>query len=1024
MSGKKVNILKGFFIPVVIIIILITGYPCYGQNINLKSYTAKDGLSNNQVRAIAADSTGYLWIATWDGICRFDGYEFRNYYHIPGDTSSLPYFAIRDICVDGAGEVWASTETGHLLKYDRTADKFEKISEFSTRTQKMPVIFLDTDGVGNLWVLMPDSIIKRDCHTGKTDKYIITEKDLKPISLPISGNQLYVEKDDLIWLSAGGYLYRLRKAELLKTEVMALIIEEEFRVRSVNNVVQFDYYFTPWSKFYITPEGGRWLFSYSGLYRQDNDGVFREFTGKLSDFNFSPDEMYVWGDPGGVCHVYDPRTKNEYRIITGDLRNIMTFHVQNRNLIWFAGINDFLGYSGLIKAIISPDFFKNYRDESGIENSEAVYGIYKDRQDNIWTGIRGRDHIHLIGPDGKWSSRGKLSPEMALKAGYLRAIKGTESGIWLGYFFEVLMFYDLRSERITSHFPDAELCFTILPWSDGTLFIGSDDMLIKYNRADGTSEIFTGPLGEARNFYTLSHDKKGNIWGGLSGSQVIRINTSDRGYQIIKLSDDSYNVESICLGDNNDLWAALLGGGVCNYNLSTGVKKFYTTSNGLSNNTTYSIFKDSSGFIWVSTNSGISRINPRTGMIRVFDSSDGQNIIEFNSDALFASEDGEVLLGGVGGIVSFYPDLIDRMDTINSKQKILITEFRSSGEKVTSYLSDTILLAKGNNNFQITFSSTDFANSEKTSYRYMLSGIDKKWIETTWKKRSVSYSNLTPGWHSFHIQATDRNGHWSAYKELKIRLQPYFYQTKFFRISAPLLFIAILGMILTGYVLHVRQRERMKQDELRLNALRGQMNPHFIFNSLNSINYFISKNDKLSSNSYIADFSRLIRSILANLDRNYVPFEAELNSLIDYIRIEHLRFGDKFDYNVATEEIIRYNNLEVLPGLIQPFIENAIWHGIRSLEKRKGFLSVRFKLPENDSIKCLIEDDGIGRSMASEMRIPDGNHISKGISIVAERLKLISKLMGKNFEFEITDLYPEREETGTRVLIEIPFRRI
>jgi sensor histidine kinase YesM len=200
------------------------------------------------------------------------------------------------------------------------------------------------------------------------------------------------------------------------------------------------------------------------------------------------------------------------------------------------------------------------------------------------------------------------------------------------------------------------------------------------------------------------------------------------------------------------------------------------------------------------------------------------------------------------------------------------------------------------------------------------------------------------------------------------------------------------------------------------------MNPHFIFNSLNSINYFISNNDKLSANRYIADFSRLIRRILSNMGSDFVNFSEEISSIKDYLEIEHLRFGDKFEYEIDISGIEEPDPLMVFPGLIQPFIENAIWHGVRALDNRKGVIKLRLTLNGMDCIKCLVEDDGIGRKRSGEMKSHFENHNSRGISIVMERLQIISKIRDRNYTLEITDLYPEESETGTRVEIDIPVK--
>ena len=230
-------------------------------------------------------------------------------------------------------------------------------------------------------------------------------------------------------------------------------------------------------------------------------------------------------------------------------------------------------------------------------------------------------------------------------------------------------------------------------------------------------------------------------------------------------------------------------------------------------------------------------------------------------------------------------------------------------------------------------------------------------------------------------------------------------------------------MMVILYIRQIRLKAAQKQDELALESIRGQMNPHFIYNSLNSINYFILRNDKLHANQYIADFSRLIRNILSNMTEEYVPFDQELQSIRDYLKLEHLRFGDKFEYTMESQTEEMDDEIRVMPGMVQTFIENAIWHGIRNLEGRKGFIKVLFLQPtEKGYIRCIIEDTGVGRKLAAQYRNDLPGKKSRGIGIVAERLKLVNKLRGSDYQVIMEDLFPEKEETGTRVTIDIPVK--
>jgi LytS/YehU family sensor histidine kinase len=231
-----------------------------------------------------------------------------------------------------------------------------------------------------------------------------------------------------------------------------------------------------------------------------------------------------------------------------------------------------------------------------------------------------------------------------------------------------------------------------------------------------------------------------------------------------------------------------------------------------------------------------------------------------------------------------------------------------------------------------------------------------------------------------------------------------------------LLLLSLLGWTI---IKQFHQRERQKRDMLRHQALRGQMNPHFIFNALNSINFFISNNDRLSANRYIADFSKLIRTVLNNMNEDFVKLSAEIAALTDYLKIEHLRFGDKFDYNIRIAEGLLPESFRVSPGLIQPFVENAIWHGVMGLDGRKGNILLDFSIREGILV-CTLEDDGVGRARSEAVKDRSLPRRSKGISLAADRLKIINNLMLSNYKLTITDLYPERSETGTRVELEMP----
>lgn len=226
-----------------------------------------------------------------------------------------------------------------------------------------------------------------------------------------------------------------------------------------------------------------------------------------------------------------------------------------------------------------------------------------------------------------------------------------------------------------------------------------------------------------------------------------------------------------------------------------------------------------------------------------------------------------------------------------------------------------------------------------------------------------------------------------------------------------------LGLLLIVIILFVRlNRSRKRANELlRLKGLQAQMNPHFIFNTLNSVNNFISKNDERSANRYISDFSRLMRHVLELAQEDLISLEQEIEMLSLYLKLEQLRFKDKFTYIVEVDDSLEVQEISIPPMLIQPFIENAIWHGLRYIET-DGKLVVNFK---DDNQYCLItiEDNGIGREKSAELKTKNQkSHNSTALKNIESRLSYIKRIYKKNLELDIVD---KPEGKGTIVYIKL-----
>jgi two-component system, sensor histidine kinase YesM len=227
----------------------------------------------------------------------------------------------------------------------------------------------------------------------------------------------------------------------------------------------------------------------------------------------------------------------------------------------------------------------------------------------------------------------------------------------------------------------------------------------------------------------------------------------------------------------------------------------------------------------------------------------------------------------------------------------------------------------------------------------------------------------------------------------------------------------LLLSILIGFIAKSLYEIKTKNKEIALQSLRREMNPHFIFNSLNSVNQFISQNKELEANKYLTNYSQLMRSMMENSNKDFVSLSSEMERLQKYLDLEHLRFQDKFDFEIFVDEKIDAETTFVPNMIIQPHLENAIWHGLRYLEN-KGLLQLKFVL-KNDSIHAIIDDNGIGLTKSAELKTHNQKvHQSRGLTNTKERICLLNDLYKKGISFEIKEKIAP--QTGTIVEIIVP----
>ncbi len=445
--------------------------------------------------------------------------------------------------------------------------------------------------------------------------------------------------------------------EFRKSGINEYRLYKEYQVEKAIDEPRIYFDAAIWRSIYLSPTGSKWLFSNNGLFRLDEkSGTFREYLEEFPKNEFTGTDFFYWGKRNDGIYFYNQKDQKLTHIPDHQARWSIEILPSGKDSFWFSNSTPHGVSLGVTRVAFIPGYFRNTLITASDSSNPAIYSVVEDKSGRVWAGIRGFDHIVRYDTDYSVTGIDFLDKKILSSGAYIRSMVPVKDGIWLGYFQNLLQFYDYKTETFIRHNADATGFRAIAENNDGNLLIGTDKLLIYYPSSGKTDIMWQSPAIDG--MFRIYPDSAGIIWCCLSESRLLKFNPLTGEDSIIKVTPGESNIEDIIPGDGGDLWLALLGKGVCRYNTTKGTFKYYTTATGLSNNTTYGLLRDKNGDIWVSTNNGISMIHPESNHIRVFDETDGIAISEFNSGARFISDDGEFFFGGMGGFVRFYPDSI------------------------------------------------------------------------------------------------------------------------------------------------------------------------------------------------------------------------------------------------------------------------------------------------------------------------------------------------------------------------------
>lgn len=674
-----------------------------------------------------------------------------------------------------------------------------------------------------------------------------------------------------------------------------------------------------------------------------------------------------------------------------------------------------------------------------------------DKEKNIWFGTLGEGIYKLASREFKtfYFTKNITSEIFSLEKINDKIYAGTGFGriyVWNGKLLDTLNANKEFEKSLNYNSTNRVVCLKKI--QDGTLLLGSDGLLVKktprgniFNPwvyvVKSIDELENGLLlvGTARRAMivdpqsleikdTIYHNRATSVCGYDNEYYIGTVN----GLYIVSKDErtrfmgDSFpalrqRISYFCKSPDGLLWVATYGAGIiCIKNGK--VINHITSHDGISSDICRTLFVNNN-YLWVGTDKGLNKINisQTPYPVTTYSTSDGlpSNII----NALYV--DGNTIYVGSPAGLTFF----DETKVTNySKCNLRILDI-SVGNK-SQPLLDSYRFHYRENSLKISFAGISLKSGGNVSYRYRLKGMSNEWDSTG--QNMLEYPSIPPGNYEFELIAVNKKGIISNPIKISFIVEAPFWQTLPFQVLIIAVAILITWILVAWRfsILRKEEQERssvqQKLNELEQMALRSQMNPHFIFNCLNSIQNFIITNDLEASNWYLSEFAHLIRQTLDNSEKSTISITNEIKYLKRYLELEMMRFGHSFEYSIDIDADLDSDLVSIPTMILQPYIENSIRHGIRYKESGVGRIDIKFQ-KTTDGFICIIQDNGIGRKKANEYKSKVRvEYQSKGMSLTAERINILNRQLIDPITIEINDLSNDQKQAlGTKVIIRFPY---
>lgn len=796
----------------------------------------EQGLSQSSVRVILQDHFGFLWFGTEDGLNRYDGYEFKTYKPDPDTPTSLSDRWITSIVEDREGYLWIGTRQGGLNRYDPRTEQFtifrhDRENPSSISDDHINVLYLDERG--NLWIGTSQGLDLFDITTGIVTRH--SYDPLTPDSLTgKSVTAIFKDRRGRLWIgTASGGLNQFNP----QSKKFTPYLHNPENVNSISN----DYV----TAILDAGNSNLWVGTRNGLnYFVPDTGEFKRYVRSDNDAQSiagnSVTALYMDGGGNlwiGTTSGLDRLSRAEGRFVhykndpsyAKSLSNdyILSIHEDRGGVLWFGTYG-----GGLNKYDRLRDNFAYYRhipDDPNSLSGNFIFPIHVDSEGYAWIGAFGAGLNRLTWSTGQVVRyRHDDRRPNSIASNTLYSIREDQDGIlWIAT-ASGLDRFDRKTANFSHYQRDpnnpaslsANTVFEVFVDSSNNVWVGTVAGLDLMDRRTRSFKHYTPEVGNPNSLSgsavdVIYEDRDGYLWVGTSESGLNRFDPETEQFTRYRfdpndnrsLSNDS--ILSIYQDTKGRLWIGTGGGGLNLYNPATDSFSYFLEKDGLPNGVVYGILEDDLGYLWLSTNFGISRFDPETRTFRNFDADDGLQSNEFNTGAFAKGGDGEFYFGGINGLTVFHPlNIIENPYT----PQIALTALRQDNQPIPTASSvetvKQVVLVWPQNSLEFEFAALSYSQPEKNQYAYFLEGFDSNW-HYIGAKRDGRYTNLPGGEYTLLLKAANSNGVWNETPvRIDVKVVPPFWQTAWFRVM-----LAAFGI--AAVAVGIRLRTRAIQDHNR-----------------------------------------------------------------------------------------------------------------------------------------------------------------------------------------------------------------